>query len=214
MAIKKAMLNQRLEKKRKERWGSSSSSSSGPVPSSSSARSADGTGGEPDERSAPFDGPRDQEEDEDTATLEREIALLANEMAAIGSGSERVGHVQQQLQHRERMEQEARRISDSFSAEQQRHDLVMKMTQARQRQALQRKLLERKQGSGASAEATLSSGLLLGAALASGALKPVHQPAFRGLEESANAGATATTSSFGGSGLGNRGLSTQHLTRK
>jgi hypothetical protein len=135
-------------------------------------------------------------------------------MAAIGSGSERVGHVQQQLQHRERMEQEARRISDSFSAEQQRHDLVMKMTQARQRKALQRKLLERKQGSGASAEATLSSGLLPGAALASGALKPVHQPAFRGLEESANAGATATTSSFGGSGLGNRGLSTQHLTRK
>ena len=204
MAIKKAMLNQRLEKKRKERWGSSSSSSSsGPGPSSSSTRSADGTGGEPDEHSAPFDGPRDQEEDEDTATLEREIALLANEMAAIGSGSERVGHVQQQLQHRERMEQEARRISDSFSAEQQRHDLVMKMTQARQRQALQRKLLERKQGSGASAEATLS-----------GALKPVHQPAFRGLEESANAGATATTSSVGGSGLGNRGLSTQHLTRK
>jgi len=132
-------------------------------------------------------------------------------MAAIGSGSERVGHVQQQLQHRERMEQEARRISDSFSAEQQRHDLVMKMTQARQRQALQRKLLERKQGAGASAEATLSSGLSTGAALASGALKPAQQPAFRGLEESANAGAVLTSS---GSGLGNRGLSTQHLARK
>jgi hypothetical protein len=73
MAIKKARLNQRLEKKRKERWGSSSSSSSsssGPGPSSSSTRSADGTGGEPDEHSAPFDGPRDQEEDEDIATLE------------------------------------------------------------------------------------------------------------------------------------------------
>ena len=43
------------------------------------------------------------------------------------------------------MQDEVKRISEQFNEEQQKLDLIMKMQQARQRQNLQRKLLEKKQ---------------------------------------------------------------------
>jgi len=202
MAIKKAMLANRLKKKKDQQEKAESKD----APTSSAA--------------VEEQVQADAESAIEIASLERDIALLANEMAAIGSTGNRVGHVQQQLQHRERMEQEARRISDSFSAEQQRHDLIMKMQQARQRQSLQRKLLERKGGvtSGAmgSADASLGfAGSGPGAALAAGLLTPSKQPAFRGLEDSMSMEvADSKFASADKSGIAGRGLSTQHLHRK
>lgn len=189
MAIKKAMLQNRLKKRQQAK--PDISQTSGPLADCKS------------------DGSGEGDDDEEIKRLEGNIASLASEMATIGTSSDRVGHVQQQLQHRERMEQEARRISDSFSAEQQRHDLMMKMQHARQRQMLQRKLLERK-GVG-SADASLSNCLLPAAALAAGAITPAKHPAFRGLDSSMsfNPGSKETDD-----GIGNRGMSTMHLARK
>ena len=48
---------------------------------------------------------------------------------------------------RAQMQLEVKRISSAFSEEQQKLDLMLKMQQARQRQNLQRKLMERKRGS-------------------------------------------------------------------
>jgi hypothetical protein len=44
---------------------------------------------------------------------------------------------------KEQLQNEARKIADTFAQEQQKHDLMMKIQQARQRQTLQRKLWER-----------------------------------------------------------------------
>lgn len=60
-----------------------------------------------------------------------------------GSGRSSFAVENHHAEDREAMQSEARRISNAFTQEQQRHDLMMKIQQARQRQTLQRKLYER-----------------------------------------------------------------------
>jgi hypothetical protein len=54
------------------------------------------------------------------------------------------GHVQLEYEKKEEMEDEVKRISLMYNEEQQKLDLMMKIQQARQRQSLQKKLLERR----------------------------------------------------------------------
>ena len=122
------------------------------------------------------------------------------------------GHVQVAVEHRHQMEEEVKRISSTYNEEKQKHELTMKMQQARQRQALQRKLLERKP------LAAFASGQQESAVF--GDMTPSKQPAFSGLGEYAQ-GSPFDGGGGGGAGGGSaikqmqsRGLSLQHLGRK
>jgi hypothetical protein len=57
-------------------------------------------------------------------------------------------HTHQAIEARKTMETEVARISETYNEEKQKLDLMMKIQQARQKQSLQRKLMDRKQGQG------------------------------------------------------------------
>jgi hypothetical protein len=56
-----------------------------------------------------------------------------------------MSHVKREKETRELMQDEAKKISSNYNEEKQKHDLLMSIQQTRQRQSLQRKLMERKQ---------------------------------------------------------------------
>ena len=71
-------------------------------------------------------------------------------------------HTVQAIEARKTMETEVHRISETYNEEKQKLDLMMKIQQTRQKQVLQRKLLDRKQGQG------ISQGMGVGAGQAGG----------------------------------------------
>lgn len=56
-----------------------------------------------------------------------------------------MSHVKREQETRVLMQDEAKKISSNYNEEKQKHDLLMSIQQTRQRQSLQRKLMERKQ---------------------------------------------------------------------
>ena len=88
----------------------------------------------------------------------------------------------------ENLKEEVKRISTVYSEEKQKLDLMMKMQQARQRQALQRKLLERKQGWAPETEVKPYVRPSLPGAIPFGGNRIVSQPSFRGLDNAPGVG--------------------------
>merc|ERR1712146_701247 len=83
---------------------------------------------------------------------------------------------------RDQLKEEVKRISTVYSEEKQKLDLMMKIQQTRQRQALQRKLLERKQGWAPETEnKPYVRPNLLG--IPFGGSRITTQPSFRGLDD-------------------------------
>ena len=93
-----------------------------------------------------------------TCCLSQEKISKGEKVASIPINPSSFGEVSKQQQfieseaqkeesYRNQMQEEVKRISSVYNEEQQKLDLMMKMQQARQRQNLQRKLLERKRGS-------------------------------------------------------------------
>ena len=129
-----------------------------------------------------------------------------------------VSHTAQAIEARHAMENEVTRISETYNEEKQKLDLMMKIQQARQKQMLQRKLLDRKQGQG------IAQGMLRGAgfssdtplpAMATGGLGrqlPPIQGGFRGLAAAGTMGLNETTSPS--KDVLARGMSINQILRK
>jgi len=75
-----------------------------------------------------------------------------------------VSHTAQAIEARNAMETEVARISETYNEEKQKLDLMMKIQQARQKQTLQRKLLDRKQGASITQGMTPNMGSMRGGA--------------------------------------------------
>jgi len=93
--------------------------------------------------------PHSHDMDDLQAKME-EDSLLSWEPVNDVRSNERISHTAQAIEARHAMEHEVSRITDTFNEERQKVDLMMKIQQARQKQVLQRKLLDRKQGQGIS----------------------------------------------------------------
>ena len=106
---------------------------------------------------------------------------------ALEATDEEVGNmngIQKVMKERKSMAVEVNRISETFNEENQKLDLMMKIQQARQKQALQRKLLQRR---GTAVEGGAGGNLRAGAGFSSGANTsgvPTLQLPARGLENS------------------------------
>ena len=118
------------------------------------------------------------------------------------------------------MKEEVKRISTIYSEEKQKLDLTMQMKHARQRQALQRKLLERRQGWANVSDATSHSPevktiVRTPGTIPFGGARITNQPSFRGLsfttEPIPSTGESKTTIN---DSLSSRGLGLQHLQLK
>jgi hypothetical protein len=122
------------------------------------------------------------------------------------------------------LKEEVKRISTVYGEEKQKLDLMMKLQQTRQRQALQRKLLLRKQAEG-SAEGQQQTPLpVVGsrrteAPIPYGGARVTNQPSFRGLGDLGVSGfgeaKVASSSSISPpASMASRGLSLSNITRK
>merc|ERR1712146_688980 len=83
----------------------------------------------------------------------------------------------------DQLKEEVKRISTVYSEEKQKLDLMMKIQQTRQRQALQRKLLERRQGWAPETENKPYIRPTLPGAIPFGGNRIVTQPSFKGLDD-------------------------------
>ena len=83
---------------------------------------------------------------------EAKLSGLSSQRAALPSiPSDPLSHVEQQLEARHQMESQVKRISEMYNEEKQKLDLMMKIKQTQQKQALQRKLLDRRQNNSGNA---------------------------------------------------------------
>lgn len=125
---------------------------------------------------------------------------------------------------RDSLKEEVKRISSVYSEEQQKLDLMMKLQQSRQRQALQRKLLERKQawntddaaGGGSADVAEPKVIRRTDGPIPFGGARVVNQPSFRmpGLSSDTSSSPDSKAGAYGSSSIASRGLSVTNMLRK